>query len=54
MNGQHWGAGAEESDSCILATSRGIMSTPAAVPGRMTKEQKRVAGATMVGTTVEW
>ncbi|MGX1591374.1 MFS transporter [Glutamicibacter sp. NPDC055491] len=30
------------------------MSTPAAVPGRMTKEQKRVAGATMVGTTVEW
>ncbi|WP_121867537.1 MFS transporter [Glutamicibacter nicotianae] len=30
------------------------MSTPGAVPGRMTKEQKRVAGATMVGTTVEW
>ena len=30
------------------------MSTPAAVPGSMTKEQKRVAGATMVGTTVEW
>lgn len=30
------------------------MSTPAAVPGRMTKEQKRVAGATMVVTTVAW